>query len=176
MIINKIGCWNIRGINGFKKQKYVRDWIKNNKLSLFSLIETKVKLARLHSVQDGLALGDWRIISNATGDVPARIIIGWDPGIYDVLCVHSDEQLMTCRVSAFHQSFEVLVTFVYGHNAPADRNNMWDYIKHHCGNFRLQSWILMGDFNASLKLTDCTGGDTNWGAHKNDFGICMQQS
>ncbi|KAJ6672984.1 hypothetical protein OIU85_014236 [Salix viminalis] len=113
----------------------MRDWIKNNKLSLFSLIETKVKLDRLQSVQDGLALGDWRIISNANGDDSTRIIIGWDPGIYDVLCVHSDEQWMTCRVSAMHQNFEVLITFVYGHNTPADRRNIWQYIKQQCGNF-----------------------------------------
>ncbi|KAJ6426729.1 hypothetical protein OIU84_022340 [Salix udensis] len=174
--MNKIGCWNIRGINGLQKQKYVRDWIKNNKLSLFSLIETKVQFARLDTLQNDLDLRDWRFISNATGHDKARIIIGWDPAIFDVHCLHFTEQWMTCRVLGIHQKIDIIVTMVYGHNTPAARQAIWDYLRMQGGNFSSQPWLLMGDFNATQKVTDSKGGDTNWCSHKQEFGVCMQQA
>ncbi|KAJ6999302.1 hypothetical protein NC653_010097 [Populus alba x Populus x berolinensis] len=40
----------------------------------------------------------------------------------------------------------------------------------------LLSWVLLGDFNAILKSTDRSGGDTTWHGHLEDFGCCINES
>ena len=49
-----LGCWNIRGLNGSKKQKNVHDWIVKNKLIAVGLLETKVSKDNIMSVENGL--------------------------------------------------------------------------------------------------------------------------
>ncbi|KAJ6422145.1 hypothetical protein OIU84_027147 [Salix udensis] len=47
----------------------------------------------------------------------------------------------------------------------------WDF-GHSIGQGK-RSWLLMGDFNATLKASDSKGGDVRWAGHKNDFGDCL---
>lgn len=39
--------WNARGLNKLNKQIEVRNFISNNNIKLFSLLETKVKIPRM---------------------------------------------------------------------------------------------------------------------------------
>nr|TKR98083.1 hypothetical protein D5086_0000206310 [Populus alba] len=68
------------------------------------------------------------------------------------------------------------ITFVYGLNTPAGRGRLWDYILRQTPQFSSSPWVLMGDFNATLKATDRSGGDTNWYSHLEDFGSCIHDA
>ncbi|KAJ6360261.1 hypothetical protein OIU77_004295 [Salix suchowensis] len=56
-----------------------------------------------------------------------------------------------------------------------DRQRLWEYITMQSSCTPL-GWTLMGDFNATLKAFDSSGGDPYWAGHKLDFGRCLEQA
>ncbi|KAF9678102.1 hypothetical protein SADUNF_Sadunf07G0000100 [Salix dunnii] len=171
----KKGCWNIRGINGFQKQKIVHDWITKNKLSLFSLVETKLHHANLSRVKEGLELSHWRFVDNTMADEVASILVGWDPKQFDVHCIHISKQWLSIKVISVKNQLDITVSLIYGSNSPTERQELWEYLTRNHGDFQSKPWILMGDFNATLRVTDSEGGDRQWNGHKEDFGQCLHQ-
>ncbi|KAJ6434805.1 hypothetical protein OIU84_000110 [Salix udensis] len=116
-----------------------------NKLSLISLMETKVATANLRKMQDGLELSSWGFVSNVEGNEAVRIVVGWDPTVYNVQCIHTSKQWITCRVNSN-------------------------------GGLLSLPWLLMGDFNATMKASDSEGEDPNWTRQKQEFGQCIQET
>ncbi|KAJ6760684.1 hypothetical protein OIU79_025514 [Salix purpurea] len=125
-----------------------------NKLSLISLMETKVAAANLRKMQDGLELSSWGFVSNVEGNEAARIVVGWDPTVYNVQCIHTSKQWITCRVKSVGEPFEVIISFIYGLNSPGERQEVWDYIRYQSGGLLSLPWLLTGDFNATMKASD----------------------
>lgn len=71
-----IGCWNIRGLNDPLKQE-VGKFIKENRLSICGLVETKVR--ECNALRIGrLAFGSWETINNYDRAARGRICCGWD--------------------------------------------------------------------------------------------------
>ncbi|KAJ6730104.1 GLYCINE-RICH CELL WALL STRUCTURAL PROTEIN 1.8-LIKE [Salix viminalis] len=171
----KGGSWNIRGLNGHNKQKEVREWIFKNQLGMVGLLETKVLAANQKAVEEGLQLQSWSYITNGQQDGRARIMVGWDTKKFQVICVSIDQQWITCTVNSLATNMHLTVTFVYGMHTPADRQRLWDYITMQSSCTPL-GWTLMGDFNATLKASDSSGGDPHWVGHKLDFGRCLEQA
>ncbi|KAJ6693234.1 hypothetical protein OIU85_004038 [Salix viminalis] len=101
-----------------------------------------------------LELDKWNVISNASETKAARIIIGWDHEIYNVQCIHSNPQWMTCSVTSIQPGLDIVVTFVYGANTPVERQDVWNYLQVQYRGFQRQPWVLMGDFNATLRASD----------------------
>ncbi|KAJ6420035.1 hypothetical protein OIU84_030040 [Salix udensis] len=128
------------------------------------------------SLQDGLDLSNWRFVSNASNGETARIFVGWDPMWYDAQCLHNSKQWITFRVVSVDKSLDINISFIYGLNTAAARQEVWNYIRRYHGAFQSRPWILMGDFNATLKVTDSEGGDRHWGGQKLDFGHCLHQA
>ncbi|KAJ6671853.1 hypothetical protein OIU79_029124 [Salix purpurea] len=90
---------------------------------------TKVKRKKGGKKNRGCSpLEDWRVISNVEVDLPARIIIGWYPKVYEVQCVHCSKQWITCKVLSAKHGLDITISFIYGLNTPADRQEIWDYI------------------------------------------------
>ncbi|KAB5534530.1 hypothetical protein DKX38_017616 [Salix brachista] len=127
----------------------------------------------VEKVHRGLNLTGWNFFSNGTSGNTTRIIIGWDSTECNVHCIHSAQQWMTCEVRILNSNMRLTVTFVYGMNTPADRQDLWAYLCRHSFGQGQRSWLLMGDFNATLKASDSKGGDVRWAGHKNDFGYCL---
>ncbi|KAJ6425788.1 hypothetical protein OIU84_026379 [Salix udensis] len=53
---------------------------------------------------------------------------------------------------------------------------MWDYIKLQGVKNIGHPWMLMGDFNATMKPSDSEGGDPNWSTQKEEFSLCLHQA
>ncbi|KAJ6397274.1 hypothetical protein OIU84_020276 [Salix udensis] len=68
------------------------------------------------------------------------------------------------------------VSFIYGLHTPADRQELWDYISSQSTVQGHNAWVLMGDFNASLKASDSSGGAISWTGHQQDFGNCLYKA
>ncbi|KAJ6419253.1 hypothetical protein OIU84_029380 [Salix udensis] len=71
---------------------------------------------------------------------------------------------------------ETRFSFIYGLNTPAERQDLWAYLISQSSTMGDQAWLLMGDFNATMKAADSYGGDTRWVGHKQDFGQCLHQA
>src|SRR6516165_6237377 len=77
------GSWNIRGLNGYSKQRAVKSWISDCSLSLIGLLETKVALGHLDSVVSKIC-PSWHYISNASNSVACRVLVCWDPVVFSI--------------------------------------------------------------------------------------------
>ena len=149
----------MRGLNGQNKQKIVRDWILKSKLKIVGLLETKIQLEKFSGVVSGLNMQAWNFISNGT-EGTARIIIGWDSRECEVNCIHVRQQWMTCNIQYINCNVHFTVSFIYGLNTPAERQDLWAYLISQSNAMGDQAWLLMGDFNATIKAADSYGGDT----------------
>ncbi|KAJ6401620.1 hypothetical protein OIU84_016926 [Salix udensis] len=53
---------------------------------------------------------------------------------------------------------------VYALNTPTQRKSLWNYLGDQHANGNQDSWVVLGDFNATLSLADRHGGDGNCAA------------
>ncbi|KAJ6940685.1 hypothetical protein NC651_006728 [Populus alba x Populus x berolinensis] len=171
-----IGCWNIWGLNNPKKHRFISEWVHNSKLGIIGLLETKVAPSNLDTVIAGLNLHSWSFISNANASPTCRILVGWDTKIVKISCLHYTDQWITCEVTSLASKEISRFTFVYGHNTPAGRGLIWEYIVQHAPLFSSSPWALMGDFNATIQPSDRSGGNLHWQGHHEDFGRCIHEA
>ena len=54
----KIGSWNIRGLSTSDKQKEVRNFIREEKLSMCAVLETHLKQKNLNKIANSI-FGPW---------------------------------------------------------------------------------------------------------------------
>ncbi|KAF9660842.1 hypothetical protein SADUNF_Sadunf19G0005700 [Salix dunnii] len=123
-----------------------------------------------------MEMNKWRLISNGSDTEVARIIVGWDLGVFDMVNVAMSSQWVTCSVHSVMHGSDITASFFYGHNVPATRQEMWEYIKGNRAIYKDHPWVLMGDFNATMKPTNSEGGDPSWSRQKQEFGQCLHQA
>jgi len=130
----------------------------------------------MKAVVTKLQLPAWNFLSNVNSSSSCRVMVGWDPAIFRISCLHSSDQWVTCDVTTLATNTAFRVTFVYGLNTPVGRELLWNYMKHQTPLFSSSPWIILGDFNAILKSSNRIGGDTCWYGHQDAFGNCIQDS
>ena len=57
MIMDKVLCWNVRGITSVQKQNEVKKVLNTRSLQLISLVETKVKVNKMGVMYQNLFPG-----------------------------------------------------------------------------------------------------------------------
>ena len=171
-----IGSWNIWGLNNLQTQKAVQEWTNKNNLELFGLLETKVAPANLDMVEAKLGLPHWTFMSNISSSTSCRILVGWNPHKISLTCVNVSSQWLTCEITSPSLHIPLRVTFIYGHNTPADRTILWNHLCQESPINAALPWIVLGDFNAIMNAGDRSGGDVNWYHHQNAFSHCIRQT
>ncbi|KAF9664275.1 hypothetical protein SADUNF_Sadunf17G0139100 [Salix dunnii] len=68
------------------------------------------------------------------------------------------------------------ITFVYGLHTHVDRQPLWSYLVQESAKHTTRAWLVLGDFNAVMKLGDRAGGDLAWHGHNDDFPMCMHSA
>ena len=78
MPMTVMGAWNVRGMNSEAKKSEIRNWIKNNKVSIFGLLETRVKQKNADRIARGI--GPYLVkLHNYACYHNGRIWVFWDP-------------------------------------------------------------------------------------------------
>lgn len=96
--MNNISCWNVRGFNPSFKMKDMVDLIRENKIGLCGIVETRVAKNRVNSVFNKM-FRRWKWMSNVEKcEKNCRIVLGWDPGAYVVTSLFDTDQVMHCVV------------------------------------------------------------------------------
>ncbi|KAJ6404519.1 hypothetical protein OIU84_012653 [Salix udensis] len=135
----------------------------------------KMKMDDLPMCTKELELSNWRVTSNVTNNEATRIIVGWDPKVYDVVNLHVSSQWITCRVHSISYGFGVIISFFMGKCAFRETGDVGVYYGARGCN-KSQPWVLMGDFNATIQSSDSKGGDSTWSRQKQEFGQCLHQA
>nr|TKR85033.1 hypothetical protein D5086_0000251720 [Populus alba] len=115
-------------------------------------------------------------LSNTSSSPTCRILVGWNPHKLHLIPLHFSSQWLTCEVNQPNQPIPTRITFVYGHNTPAERQALWEYIAQESGTNGCTPWLVMGDFNAIMQASDRYGGDTQWPCYQDDFSTCINHS
>ncbi|KAJ6399834.1 hypothetical protein OIU84_015485 [Salix udensis] len=172
----KGGSWNTWGLNNPNKLRSVKSWINKFQLHIVGLLETKIAAHNLPQVESKLNLNGWNFISNISDGDPCRILIAWDPFLFNLTCIHSNPQWITCEAASVTTGEIFLITYVYGCNTPAGREPLWNYLSTNCHQFSIKPWVIMGDFNAIMHPSQRSGGDTQWHNHHEEFRRASHQA
>nr|GEX21518.1 RNA-directed DNA polymerase, eukaryota, reverse transcriptase zinc-binding domain protein [Tanacetum cinerariifolium] len=57
------GCWNIKGLCTYDKQNKLRKFMKDERLSIYAIIETRIKAKKLLEIRNGI-FKQWELINN----------------------------------------------------------------------------------------------------------------
>ncbi|XP_074300467.1 uncharacterized protein LOC141631738 [Silene latifolia] len=150
-----IGFWNVRGINKWNKQGDIRRFLHINKIGLFGLVETRVKIKNKARIQDGFGR-PWQIIDNSEIKDSGRIWLLWDSSQILVQCIKKELQVIHAQVTNLVTGFVWTCSLVYGCNADSDRATLWESLINMKSN-TIGPWLVMGDFNNVLFMDERIG-------------------
>ncbi|XP_062099266.1 uncharacterized protein LOC133805147 [Humulus lupulus] len=145
--------WNIRGLNGSKKQTDVLDICRRNKVGVGALLETKM---RGNKVMELMAnkFRNWDFYSSPVTE--GRILIIWRKIFVKVIVLEETTQYVHCYIKMAGQKHPFSATFVYGLNSMEERKILWQRLPKL--SLLASSWVILGDFNAIFTENDRNGG------------------
>ena len=171
--MDKLAFWNVRGFNQPSKRKEVAELILDNQVGFCALIETHVAKGRVNNVFNRMfRTWDWLSNSEHCGK-GCRIVIGWNPLLFDVLEIISSDQVIHCVVTDLASKNSFHCSIVYAANDHVIRRNLWHSL---CSYSMLTSsspWIVMGDFNAMLSDSEMLGGVESRSPAVQEFRDCV---
>lgn len=137
----------MRGANLRPKHEEIKNIIRNNKLSLFAILESQVQFDKLQrtcsSIFGNSIFGNWMWISNHEySNKGTRIIIGWDPEEMVAMSVDSSDQVMHCKIIFIKESKRIFASFIYACNYHMDRRRLWYDLEKHKSVIDNLPWIL----------------------------------
>ncbi|KAF3679164.1 hypothetical protein FXO38_02129 [Capsicum annuum] len=141
--MDKMGFWNTRGLNRPDKQRKVMLFLHNSKVSLFVLLETKIKRDKAPKATLNLYEG-WSFTTNLSMHLGGRIWVVWKPVVFDVNINMITKQLIHCKVHHKRDSQKISIIFVYGFNDQGLRRSLWESIGR-IHSFVQEPWAIMGD-------------------------------
>ncbi|KAL9687995.1 hypothetical protein QQ045_032407 [Rhodiola kirilowii] len=143
---DRLGNWNVRGINNPAKQNEVRSLIQKFNIGLLAILEAKVRVdGRSRIIGRCVPNASWKSFCLEPGvGRKSKILLIWNPDSFDVSVWFASEQIIICDVT--WNGIQTMVGFVYAQNSQRLRRDLWDDVSDAMG--RVNSpWMLLGDFN-----------------------------
>ncbi|GAV92355.1 Exo_endo_phos domain-containing protein/DUF4283 domain-containing protein/zf-CCHC_4 domain-containing protein [Cephalotus follicularis] len=130
-----------------KKGHEVRHFICSNNISLFGLLESRVRSHNLDNVVRGINK-HWLYISNHNASLSGRVVVVWNPSALHFDPFLITEQAIHGRVTLTN-NVGVYVSFVYGLCDRNARKTLWGELAHCADICRNEPWVVLGDFNVT---------------------------
>ena len=146
-MIMKIFSWNVRGLNSTDRQRVVKEWVRNGRLSVGAFLETHVREEYATVIHETVVPG-WRCVTNYSGSEGGRIWVVWEPAV-SVMVYSKSDQMVVCGVLEPETGLEFTVIFVYGYNTEIQRRRLWEELVLVSGMnvVKEKPLIVLGDFN-----------------------------
>ena len=117
--------WNVRGLNDPLKQKAVVSRIRELKVSLVCLLETRVKENNMMSIIN-IHFQSWQVYHNYSNEAcNGKIWFIWK-GTIQVDIVDVMDQCITCMVVQGDCKF--YISAIYGWNERVNRRRLWAHL------------------------------------------------
>ncbi|GJY52457.1 RNA-directed DNA polymerase, eukaryota, reverse transcriptase zinc-binding domain protein [Tanacetum coccineum] len=151
------------------KQKELKKFIADGKLHVYAVLETHLKTKSISKACD-YVFGRWIWISNVTySPTSCRIIVGWNADEIDIMVIQSCSQTILCLVEIIQTKVKFFVSFVYASNSCVEKRSLWKELLMHKHSVNQKAWVLMVDFNVTLKLEENSNGSSKMSIDMNDF-------
>nr|GEU79955.1 hypothetical protein [Tanacetum cinerariifolium] len=98
-----------------------------------------------------------------------RIVVGWNADEVDIMVVQSCNQSIFCLVEVIHSKVKLFVSFIYASNSSLERRQLWNDLLLHKNIVNNKAWVLMGDFNVTLKPEEHSNGASSMSNDMNEF-------
>ncbi|XP_035839381.1 uncharacterized protein LOC118486758 [Helianthus annuus] len=102
-----------------------------------------------------------------------RIIIGWNPAIFDVMIVAQSPQVMHLQLVFKLDKRVLFCSIVYADNYYVTRRELWHLLSMHKVFVADRPWCIMGDFNSALNIEDNSMGSSSISIGMRDFQECV---
>lgn len=155
ILMDNITCWNIRGLNGPRKQKDVLSFCRKNKVGLLGLVETKVRLCNYDKVAQDFP--GWLQCVQYNDQEKGRLWPIWIPEDFTIQILQSTKQAIHCWVTHRFSANTFYLTLVYGDNDEVERKKLQKLLQDLESDITTP-WTIMADFNHLLHLDDRIGG------------------
>ncbi|XP_023758688.2 uncharacterized protein LOC111907126 [Lactuca sativa] len=166
-------AWNVRGLNKSVKQKEVIDVIRSNNLGICVVVESHVNVLNLKNVCVK-TFGQWDWVSNNNScEAGTRIIVGWNPRLFDVMMISQSKQVIHYYVKFCDSDGGMYLSFIYAALNYLERRLLWDNLKKHSLVVKKEAWGLLGDFNVALKPSEYSEGCSKTPKGVEDFVDCL---
>ncbi|XP_062118643.1 uncharacterized protein LOC133832295 [Humulus lupulus] len=166
--MDRILSWNVRGINSQHMQAAVKNLICSRGVGLVGLLETKIKASNLGALYLRVFSG-WCFTSNNAWHDNGRIVVSWNPFMFNVDILQCSSQLIHLYVSSTSNKDSFHVTFVYGMNDEGGRNILWKELQELAVT---SPWIVLGDFNDILSKEERIGARVKYKSSQ-AFQMCI---
>ncbi|KAB5561274.1 hypothetical protein DKX38_006231 [Salix brachista] len=140
------------------------------------VLESRISATNMTATLSNFLPPNWEAIMNIQDHPNGRIIVGWNAKKFQLKCIASSAQWLTCEVQNHSSLTGTRLTFVYGLNTFGERTPLWRYIKEASEVNINNPWAILGDFNATLRPSDRSGGSNDWFHQHNDFPDCITRS
>ncbi|KAF5815287.1 putative RNA-directed DNA polymerase [Helianthus annuus] len=168
-------AWNVRGLGLNERQAEVRRILKDNKVNVCGLVETRVGCDNICNVGLKIRRG-WSWFSNADRCGSwVRIMVGWDPREVDLTVVDYNEQVIHCAIKSIGNMDVLMCSFVYGFTKIAGRRSLWKSLVDFSRSVRDVPWVLLGDFNAILNPDEKSNGCKRVNYGMEEFKCCINE-
>ncbi|KAK4383786.1 hypothetical protein Sango_2744000 [Sesamum angolense] len=165
--------WNVWGLNRRDHQVAVRDLVCEFRLHFIALLETRVLQSNVTRIQSGV-LSRWRWFVDYAGP-GNRIWIAWNDELIEVDILNVGSQFVHCPVLVHEVHETILITVVYGANDVSTRRELWQGLIDLAVTIGNEPWLVGGDFNAVLDMSEVSGASGDIRVAMNEFNDCILQ-
>ncbi|XP_074315236.1 uncharacterized protein LOC141651421 [Silene latifolia] len=157
-------------MNNPNKQAEIKWFLHLNKIGLFGLVETKVKIHQFDSVLNNLGQ-HWQGVNNNMHHPGGRVWVIWAPHMFKVQVIDCSSQQITSEITEIVTGDRFYFTVVYGFNEESSRTQLWSEMQHIKDHNSLP-WCICGDFNVVLNYSERLGSPVS-GEEIADFRQCV---
>ncbi|KAL9232818.1 hypothetical protein vseg_007883 [Gypsophila vaccaria] len=125
--MDKIGFWNVRGMNRSRKRKDIDFFLKNKEVGLFGLLETKVKNKTLSKAVENFE--SWCVSTNNGYHSGGRIWILWQPTAFRLHFIEYNALYIHMKVESLLHRNCFYLTMVYAFNNIQGREALWHNLR-----------------------------------------------
>ncbi|XP_070051572.1 uncharacterized protein LOC142173617 [Nicotiana tabacum] len=169
--IVKLLSWNVRGPKAPNKQNEVTFPCNKEKIGLIGLLETNIKSSRIDQIANKI-FGGWHYITNLESHYNGRIWILWRSDYFNVTLIERTTQVVTCEVKYIPMQVEFMVSFVYAFNTSEGKRELWNKLTQQKIRYD-KPWLILGDFNAVLRVDNRCDGVLVTLAEVAEFQSCI---
>ncbi|KAL0444908.1 UNVERIFIED_CONTAM: hypothetical protein Slati_2213500 [Sesamum latifolium] len=163
--------WNVRGLNCRDHQVSVANLVSEHRLHFIGLLETRVSVGNVARGQRGLLpRRNWFVDYVGPGN---RIWLAWDDDLIDLNVLETGAQFVHCSAHIHCMHVHVLITVVYGVNEVVGRRVLWDDLDHISHTVRDVPWLVGGDFNTVVDVSEVCGQSGYIHGAAEEFQSCL---